>query len=146
MYIIVVIFLAILFLIAILPMFYGKKTSNSDWVKRLSKHFERIEFPILVVRPNSIDVVETLEEYVNDPDLSFHDFPLGTDLIDSKGNRYVWLYDQDLHVNIPSEKGDPVSFEEFKCLVVERFPKLQQVQYTPNESFSTLMRRIIKGL
>lgn len=146
MYIIAVIFLLILLIIAALMLFYRRKPNNSEWKRRVSEHFEGIDFPILIVRSNSIDVVETLQEYLNDPDLSFHNFPLGSDLIDSKGYRYVWLFDQGLQAGIPSEKGDPVSFEEFKCLVAERFPKLQQVQYTSDESFSALMQRIIKGL
>ncbi len=148
-YIISLIFLLILFFIAMRGMVKTgisvKKTGNSNWERRVSKHFEGIQFPILIVRPNSQDAVETLQEYLNDPDLYFHNFPLGSDLIDSKGYRYVWLFDQGLQAGIPSEKGDPVSFEEFKCLVMERFPKLQQVQYTSNESFSTIMQQIIKG-
>ena len=139
-----VIFLVVLLFIAMSRM--SKKTDTSDWERRVSKHFEEIKFPILIVRPNSQDVVETFEEYLNDSDLYSYNFPLGSDLIDSKGNRYVWLFDQDLQAGIPSEKGDPVSFEEFKCLVLERFPKLQQVQYASDESFSTLMQRIIKDL
>lgn len=87
-----------------------------------------------------------MEEYLNDSDLHSFNFPLGSDLIDSKGYRYVWLFDQDLQADSPSEKGDPVFFEEFTLLVGERFPKLQQAEYTSDQSFSTLMQRIIKDL
>ena len=113
-----------------------------EWVDILTREFNGIRFPILILSKGFPNGAESIEEFAMDMDLHFYQYEQGITFIDSKGDQFNWRYDKKERSNLPGDKLRTLSLEDFKSLVKNRYPKLKSDVYMAELLFSEAILRI----
>lgn len=96
--------------------YFNKKTIERS--KRLDKlGFYAVTFPIMLKEGADIDVVYTLQDFVSDPDLYFHEYDERNDFVDSKGQNWTWKYDQINKINLPGIVKSVLTVDDIKKII-----------------------------
>jgi hypothetical protein len=120
----------------------ARERKLNEWIEILSKEFSGIQFPILILEPNHIYVIDVIEDYSLDPDLYFHRFPNGTTFIDSKGCQFNWKRNNEIQSNVPDKKLNTMSLDNFKSLLKTQFSDIDTELFSSEESIATIIKRI----
>ncbi len=86
-----------------------RKTRDEElertWIQELAESgFDQVVFPIIINHGDSLEFIESLDDYATDPDIYYFPYEDECELIDSKCFLWKCKYDDRVKANLPHKR------------------------------------------